>query len=66
VTVYFTLPSGEKKAAKAKIGDNLLDVILENNVEVEGFGKDCLSLVRCIEIIDVLLKRKITCKKHYT
>ncbi|KAK2157512.1 hypothetical protein NP493_1855g00030 [Ridgeia piscesae] len=46
VTVYFTLPSGEKKAAKAKIGDNLLDVILENNVEVEGFGA-CEGTLAC-------------------
>ena len=55
VTVYFTLPSGEKKAAKAKIGDNLLDVILENNVDVEGFGKDCLSLVRLCNHSELLL-----------
>ena len=42
MTVYFNLPSGEKKAAKAKIGDNLLDVIMENNLDIDGFGEDCL------------------------
>ncbi|KAI0224263.1 Adrenodoxin-like protein 2, mitochondrial [Lamellibrachia satsuma] len=46
VTVYFNLPSGEKKAAKAKIGDNLLDVIMENNLDIDGFGA-CEGTLAC-------------------
>ena len=25
--------------AKAKIGDNMLDVVMENNLDIDGFGE---------------------------
>ena len=40
MTVYFKLPSGEKKPAEAKIGDNMLDVVMENNLDIDGFGEN--------------------------
>lgn len=33
------MKDGTRKAAKAKLGDNLLDVVLENNLDIDGFGK---------------------------
>ena len=39
VSITFVNPDGDKMEAKAKVGDNLLDVILENNVDIDGFGK---------------------------
>lgn len=33
------MPDGEKVTAKAKVGDNLLDVVIENNVDIDGFGE---------------------------
>jgi hypothetical protein len=39
VTLTFLLADGSKRTAQAKIGDNLLDVIVENDLDVDGFGK---------------------------
>ena len=38
VMIYFIDRDGEKRPAKAKIGSNLLDVALDNNIDLEGFG----------------------------
>lgn len=38
VTLYFIDRDGDKKATKAKIGTSLLDVALDNNIDLEGFG----------------------------
>lgn len=32
------LPDGKRKPAKAKLGDNLLDVVLENQLDIDGYG----------------------------
>jgi len=29
--------------AKAKIGDNLLDVVLSNNLDIDGYGVYCVT-----------------------
>ena len=39
VTLTFTLSDGSRQTAKAKVGDNLLDVIVENDLDVDGFGR---------------------------
>jgi hypothetical protein len=36
--VYFVDRDGDKKTVKAKIGSNLLDVAIDNNLDLEGFG----------------------------
>ena len=33
------MPDGGKCEAKAKVGDNLLDVIIENDVDIDGYGQ---------------------------
>ncbi len=38
IEVYYIDRDGEKKLAKAKVGSNLLDVALDNNIDLEGFG----------------------------
>jgi hypothetical protein len=38
VMINFIDRDGEKRSAKAKIGSNLLDVALDNNIDLEGFG----------------------------
>lgn len=43
VTITFLMPDGEKVQTKAKVGDNLLDVIIENSVDVDGFGNYCFT-----------------------
>ncbi|PVD28298.1 hypothetical protein C0Q70_10885 [Pomacea canaliculata] len=40
------MPDGEKVQTKAKVGDNLLDVIIENSVDVDGFGA-CEGTLAC-------------------
>ena len=35
----FVRPNGEKIEASAKEGDTLLDVIINNNIEIDGFGE---------------------------
>ena len=39
ITVYFIDRDGEKRLANAKLGSNLLDVALDNNIDLEGFGQ---------------------------
>lgn len=39
VTVNFVLDDGTKFTAKAKVGTNLLDVVIDNNLDLDGFGK---------------------------
>ena len=30
---------GDKQSVQAKVGENLLDVIIENDVDIDGFGE---------------------------
>ncbi|KAL8620932.1 Adrenodoxin, mitochondrial [Nucella lapillus] len=46
VTLAFIMPDGEKTETKAAIGDNLLDVIIDNNVDIDGFGA-CEGTLAC-------------------
>lgn len=38
VDITFVRSDGSKIATKGKIGDNLLDVVVNNNVDLDGFG----------------------------
>jgi hypothetical protein len=38
VAVHFTLADGSRHTAHAKVGDNLLDIIIENDIDIDGFG----------------------------
>ena len=44
--VTFVRTSGQKLEAKGKAGDNLLDIIVDNNVDVDGYGA-CEGTLAC-------------------
>uniref|UniRef100_T1GSH0 2Fe-2S ferredoxin-type domain-containing protein n=1 Tax=Megaselia scalaris TaxID=36166 RepID=T1GSH0_MEGSC len=46
VSVTFIRASGERINAKGKVGDNLLDVIVNNNIDLDGFGA-CEGTLTC-------------------
>ncbi|XP_059154024.1 adrenodoxin-like isoform X1 [Physella acuta] len=46
VKVTFILRDGQRQDVKAKVGDNLLDIIVENNVDIDGFGA-CEGTLAC-------------------
>lgn len=39
VTVHFINRDGDKLTAEGKIGDSLLDVVVDSNLDIDGFGK---------------------------
>lgn len=46
VEVTFQLANGDKIKAKGKEGDSLLDIVVNNNVELDGFGA-CEGTLTC-------------------
>uniref|UniRef100_A0A182N5B5 2Fe-2S ferredoxin-type domain-containing protein n=1 Tax=Anopheles dirus TaxID=7168 RepID=A0A182N5B5_9DIPT len=46
VEVTFVRANGERVKAKGKVGDSLLDVIVNNNIDFEGFGA-CEGTLTC-------------------
>jgi hypothetical protein len=38
VTIYFKFPDGSQKTAAAKVGDNLLDAVISNHLDIDGYG----------------------------
>ncbi|CAK9296213.1 unnamed protein product [Gordionus sp. m RMFG-2023] len=46
LTIHFILPNGNKVSGKAKEGDTLLDVVLNNNLDFDGFGA-CEGTLSC-------------------
>jgi ferredoxin len=46
VEVTFVRHSGERIKAKGKIGDSLLDVVVNNNIDLDGFGA-CEGTLTC-------------------
>jgi len=38
VTIHFKFPDGSRKTAKANVGENLLDAVLSNNLDIDGYG----------------------------
>ncbi|XP_076445203.1 adrenodoxin-like [Babylonia areolata] len=46
VNLVFAMPDGEKVETKAIVGDNLLDVIIDNDVDIDGFGA-CEGTLAC-------------------
>ncbi len=46
VTLHFKMRLGEKRTVQAKLGDNLLDVIIDNDVDIDGFGA-CEGTLAC-------------------
>ncbi|KAJ1113712.1 hypothetical protein NDU88_001954 [Pleurodeles waltl] len=46
VTVHFINRDGDKLVAKGKVGDSLLDVVVEKNLDIDGFGA-CEGTLAC-------------------
>lgn len=46
VEVTFIKANGEKIKAKGKVGDSLLDVVVNNNIDLDGFGA-CEGTLTC-------------------
>ncbi|XP_044608405.2 adrenodoxin, mitochondrial isoform X2 [Equus asinus] len=46
VTVHFINRDGKTLTAKGKVGDSLLDVVIENNLDIDGFGA-CEGTLAC-------------------
>ncbi|XP_008831045.1 adrenodoxin, mitochondrial [Nannospalax galili] len=46
ITVHFKNQDGETLTAKGKVGDSLLDVVIENNLDIDGFGA-CEGTLAC-------------------
>jgi len=46
LNVTYAFPSGEKIHVKAKEGENLLDIALENDIDIDGFGA-CEGTLAC-------------------
>ena len=46
VSVTFVRADGSKQTAKGKLGQNLLDIIVDNEVDIDGFGA-CEGTLAC-------------------
>ncbi|KAF8562500.1 hypothetical protein P879_11599 [Paragonimus westermani] len=46
VSVTFVWKNGRSKTVAAKVGDTFLDVVLDNNVDIDGFGA-CEGTLAC-------------------
>ncbi|ODM89109.1 Adrenodoxin, mitochondrial [Orchesella cincta] len=46
VDITFITPDGTRHKTKGKVGDNLLDVVVNNNVDLDGFGA-CEGTLAC-------------------
>lgn len=39
VMVYFIMFDGSKQIVKIKVGENFLDIIVDNDIDIDGFGQ---------------------------
>jgi len=46
VSIIFKFPDGSRKTAKAKIGENILDAVLQNHLDIDGYGA-CEGTLAC-------------------
>ncbi|XP_076969140.1 adrenodoxin, mitochondrial [Tamandua tetradactyla] len=46
ITIHFINRDGETLTTKGKVGDSLLDVVVENNLDIDGFGA-CEGTLAC-------------------
>ncbi|XP_027621440.1 adrenodoxin, mitochondrial-like [Tupaia chinensis] len=46
ITIHFINRDGETLTTKRKVGDPLLDVVVENNLDIDGFG-ECEGTLAC-------------------
>lgn len=46
VSITFITASGDRLQGKGKVGDNLLDIIVDNNLDIDGYGA-CEGTLAC-------------------
>uniref|UniRef100_A0A8D0G2Y4 Ferredoxin 1 n=1 Tax=Sphenodon punctatus TaxID=8508 RepID=A0A8D0G2Y4_SPHPU len=46
ITVHFINRDGDKLTAKGKLGDSLLDVVVDDNLDIDGYGA-CEGTLAC-------------------
>ncbi|XP_007494923.1 adrenodoxin, mitochondrial [Monodelphis domestica] len=46
VTIHFVNRDGEKLTTQGKVGDTLLDIVVNNNLDIDGFGA-CEGTLAC-------------------
>ncbi|XP_071495534.1 adrenodoxin-like [Diadema antillarum] len=46
ITVHFMKQDGERLSVKAKVGETLLDTVIDNDVDIDGFGA-CEGTLAC-------------------
>ena len=46
VSVTFQLADGKQRTVKTKVGENLLDVVIDNEIDIDGFGA-CEGTLAC-------------------
>lgn len=44
VTITFVKANGEKIKAKGEIGNSILDIVVNNDLDLDGYGMDILYL----------------------
>lgn len=55
VSLCFKLTDGSEHTATAKVGDNLLDIIIDNDIDVDGFGLYIILLYMLYSQIHVII-----------
>ena len=41
------MEDGSRQTTQAKVGDNMLDVIIDNDLDIDGFGTYSLYILTC-------------------
>jgi urease alpha subunit len=49
--IHFKFPDGTKKSAAAKVGENILDTVISNHLDIDGYG-----MLACYVGIDDVLR----------
>lgn len=56
IKITFNKANGEKITTEGKIGDSLLDVIINNNLDFDGYGIPIKYQIKCL-FINVYFKK---------
>ena len=63
-SITYELGNGEKHTVQAKDGDNLLDVVINNDVDIDGFGA-CEGTLACSTCHIIFTPEvRLVCKKR--
>lgn len=54
--MHFKFPNGKIRTVEAKQGSNLLDVVIDHDVDIDGFGTYCFCFNIEVDFVDFLLQ----------